>query len=321
MTTSGEDTRQFIVLPINKIVPDPNQPRKDLNPATLQELADSIKAMGVEQPINVRKHPSREDTYMIISGERRWRASKMAGLTDIPALIRDHIEEKELRRRQLAENYNRDNFNSVEEAEFLQAWIDTLKGEGVESPNTVVANDLGISLSSLSKKLSVLKFSAEIRALVRDGLVREHAALSALDKLTKADRQLVIEQARSGQFSFKSFRQNQTKALRELRVAKVQAQKVNPESINTSLPATVVTPPTTAPASASPTLHAKSKVLARWHMPRETIILLLLNSDYNAYVNGVNLDDVPDQTLLDIFEKFKIWLHDEPATPDQPDEG
>ncbi len=116
------------------------------------------------------------------------------------------MESEDLKRRQLAENYHRDNFNPVEEAEFLNRWINSLYGQNIEAPHTIIAQELGISPSTLSKKLAVLKYSAEVRAIVRDGLLRDKDALSILEKLNSNDRNLVIEKVRLGDFNFKEFK-------------------------------------------------------------------------------------------------------------------
>ena len=252
MTTKPLD-RKYLEIPLASIVPDPEQPRKDINPETLDELAASIQAMGVEQPINVRIHPNNPDMYMIISGERRWRAAKQAGLIAIPAMLREEMEAADLKRRQLAENYHRDNFNPVEEAEFLNRWVNTLLGQNVESPQAVIAKELGISQVSVSKKLAVIKYSAEVRAIVRDGLLRDKDALSVLNKLKPDDRNLVIKQVRAGDFDFKEFKKNERKILKELRLKdpKPSDKKENPTSLT--------------PAK-TPAKKTKSPILTRWSL-------------------------------------------------------
>lgn len=97
---------------IGKVEPNPNQPRKTFNEDELQELADSIKLHGVIQPILVQ---DRKDHYEIIAGERRWRASRLAGLKEVPVIIRDYTE-KEILEISLIENVQRKDINSIEEA-------------------------------------------------------------------------------------------------------------------------------------------------------------------------------------------------------------
>ena len=297
MTTKPLD-RKYLEIPVASIVPDPDQPRKDINPETLDELAASIQAMGVEQPINVRIHPNNPDMYMIISGERRWRAAKQAGLIAIPAMLREEMEAADLKRRQLAENYHRDNFNPVEEAEFLNRWVNTLLGQNVESPQAVIAKELGISQVSVSKKLAVIKYSAEVRAIVRDGLLRDKDALSVLNKLKPDDRNLVIKQVRAGDFDFKEFKKNERKILKELRLKdpKPSDKKENPTSLT--------------PAK-TPAKKTKSPILTRWSLSRQGIVSLMQNSEYMVLLQEHDLETISDETLLEIFEKFKLWLEEQ----------
>jgi ParB family chromosome partitioning protein len=297
MTTKPLD-RKYLEIPLASIVPDPEQPRKDINPETLDELAASIQAMGVEQPINVRIHPNNPDMYMIISGERRWRAAKQAGLIAIPAMLREEMEAADLKRRQLAENYHRDNFNPVEEAEFLNRWVNTLLGQNVESPQAVIAKELGISQVSVSKKLAVIKYSAEVRAIVRDGLLRDKDALSVLNKLKPDDRNLVIKQVRAGDFDFKEFKKNERKILKELRLKdpKPSDKKENPTSLT--------------PAK-TPAKKTKSPILTRWSLSRQGIVSLMQNSEYMVLLQEHDLETISDETLLEIFEKFKLWLEEQ----------
>ena len=297
MTTKPLD-RKYLEIPLASIVPDPEQPRKDINPETLDELAASIQAMGVEQPINVRIHPNNPDMYMIISGERRWRAAKQAGLIAIPAMLREEMEAADLKRRQLAENYHRDNFNPVEEAEFLNRWVNTLLGQNVESPQAVIAKELGISQVSVSKKLAVIKYSAEVRAIVRDGLLRDKDALSVLNKLKPDDRNLVIKQVRAGDFDFKEFKKNERKILKELRLKdpKPSDKKENPTSLT--------------PAK-TPAKKTESPILTRWSLSRQGIVSLMQNSEYMVLLQEHDLETISDETLLEIFEKFKLWLEEQ----------
>lgn len=291
MTTQQFD-RQYLEIPISAITPDPDQPRKDINKETLLELSESIKAMGVEQPINVRTHPTNPDFYMIISGERRWRASKLAGLTVIPAILREEMESADLKRRQLAENYHRDNFNPVEEAEFLNRWINSLYGQNIEAPHTIIAQELGISPSTLSKKLAVLKYSAEVRAIVRDGLLRDKDALSILEKLNSNDRNLVIEKVKLGDFNFKEFKKNTRKTIKELK----SQQPSNTEK--------------SAKDDEKP-LANKKEILTRWSLSRDEIISLMMNSEYLVMLQEHDLDTASNKTVLELFEKFKEWLNEQ----------
>ena len=96
---------------VEQIIPNPNQPRGEFDEAALQELADSIRQIGIIQPITLRKHS--DDTYEIIAGERRWRASQLAGLRTVPAYIRTASDET-MMQMALIENIHREDLNANE---------------------------------------------------------------------------------------------------------------------------------------------------------------------------------------------------------------
>tara|TARA_Y100000589_G_scaffold311192_1_gene330312 strand:- start:859 stop:1809 length:951 start_codon:yes stop_codon:yes gene_type:complete len=117
---AGRDVR---TLPIEWIVPGPWQPRRDFDTDQLKELAASIKSRGLLQPVIVRPHPDRSAQFQLIAGERRWRASQMAALHEIPAIISD-FEDKEAAELSLIENIQRRDLSVIEEAEGYQALLD-----------------------------------------------------------------------------------------------------------------------------------------------------------------------------------------------------
>ena len=104
-------------LDINKIYPNPNQPRKHFDEEALQELANSIKLHGIIQPIVVNKED--DDKYMIIAGERRWRASRIAGLNVVPVVIKNYTE-KQVKEVSLIENLQREDLNPIEAARAIK---------------------------------------------------------------------------------------------------------------------------------------------------------------------------------------------------------
>ena len=111
-------------LPLREIEPDPDQPRKTFEQETLSELAASIAEHGLLQPIAVRPKPS--GGYLIVAGERRWRASRMAGLTEVPVIVKDVTDEQAMELA-LVENLQREDLNPMEEAQALQQLRETLK--------------------------------------------------------------------------------------------------------------------------------------------------------------------------------------------------
>jgi len=161
-------------LPLDKLRPGRYQPRKDMNQEALEELAQSIRAQGVIQPIIVRRM---NDGYEIIAGERRWRAAQLAGIEKIPAVIRDISDETAVAVA-LIENIQRRDLNAIEEAVALHRLLTEFKLTHQE-----VAEAVGKSRTVVTNLLRLLKLNPEVRALVEKGsLEMGHArALLALE--------------------------------------------------------------------------------------------------------------------------------------------
>lgn len=203
-------TTDFQHIPLSDIKPDPGQPRKFFDPDKLHEFADHLKVVGVKQPISVRRNPDSEKPdeppYMIIAGERRWTASTMAQLDTIPAIIeRPDDEHQDLYTHQLSENFFRENLNAVEEAEYIGKRIDYLRSQGISNPTQIAAEELGVSVSWISRKIAILKYAPEVRALARDGHVRDYRALRKLNKLKGSKREEAFKQIEAGDFNSKEF--------------------------------------------------------------------------------------------------------------------
>ena len=150
---------------ISDIEPRRDQPRKTFEREALEVLADSIAAYGVLQPIIVRENPVAEGTYEIIAGERRWRASKMAGLTEIPAVIFDGDE---LKAAQVAliENIQREDLNPVEEAMGYGALIDKF---GLTQDQ--VSKQVGKSRPAIANMLRLLELPSEVLDMLKEGTI------------------------------------------------------------------------------------------------------------------------------------------------------
>lgn len=147
-------------LPISKIKPNPGQPRKEFDQEKLEELADSIRQHGVLQPILVRKQGSE---YQIVAGERRYQASKLAGLKEIPAVVRD-ITDEEVFQLALIENLQRADLNPVEEAQGMKELIDQ-NGWTQEQ----LAKVLSKSRSAVANTLRLLDLPEEVQTLLAQG--------------------------------------------------------------------------------------------------------------------------------------------------------
>lgn len=144
-------------LKINEVEPNRNQPRKKFDQEALEELANSIKEYGLIQPIVVTK---KEDYYQIIAGERRWRAAKKAGLTEIPCLVRTKTEQ-ENREIALIENIQRENLNPIEKAKGLRRLLDDY---GLTQQE--LADKLGMSRSGLTNNVRILNLDPRVIDLV-----------------------------------------------------------------------------------------------------------------------------------------------------------
>ena len=158
----------YQTLPIYKIEPNPDQPRKDFDEEELQALSESIALHGLVQPLTVRLMES--GYYQIIAGERRWRASRMAGLSEVPVVVLEADDRKAMELA-LIENLQRQDLNPVEEALGYQALIDEF---GLK--NEEVASQVGKSRPAVANALRLLNLPGEILDMVRSGqLTAGHA--------------------------------------------------------------------------------------------------------------------------------------------------
>jgi ParB family chromosome partitioning protein len=168
-------------LPIDLLQRGKYQPRQDMHTDSLQDLADSIKAQGVVQPIVVRSIG--EGRYEIIAGERRWRAAQLAGLQDVPTVIRE-VDDRAAIAMALIENIQRENLNPLEESRALQRLI-----EEFELTHSQAAEAVGRSRTAVSNLLRLLELNSDVKELVEQGkLEMGHArALLALSGLQQSD--------------------------------------------------------------------------------------------------------------------------------------
>ena len=168
---------------INKIETNPFQPRTDFDESALSELADSIKNQGVIQPVTVRKMGY--DKYQLISGERRLRASKLAGLKTIPVFIRVANDEQMLEMA-LIENIHRENLNAIEVAISYQRLLEECK-----LTQDKLSEKVGKDRSTVANFLRLLKLPAEIQIAIRDGYITMGHA-RALVNISDKSKQLII---------------------------------------------------------------------------------------------------------------------------------
>ncbi len=150
-------------LRISEVEPRADQPRKQFDREALQALADSIATYGVLQPIIVRPNPNFEGSFEIVAGERRWRAAKMAGLTEIPAVVLDGDDMK-IAQVALIENVQREDLNVVEEALGYQTLMDKF-----DMTQEEVAKQVGKSRPAITNLLRLLDLPEEVLELLRSG--------------------------------------------------------------------------------------------------------------------------------------------------------
>lgn len=168
-------------LAVELISPNPKQPRRTFVESDLQELSDSIRLKGVIQPILVRPDPEKDGHYQIIAGERRWRAARRAGLTELPAVIRD-MDDREVLEVGIIENVQRADLNPIEEAEAYKSLIDRF-GRTQDS----VATQVGKSREHVANTMRLLNLPDDVREKVKDGLLTPGHARALLKTENPSD--------------------------------------------------------------------------------------------------------------------------------------
>lgn len=163
---AGETT-----LKLSEIEPNRNQPRKNFNEDALEELKESIKEFGVIQPIVVQK---RKDYYEIIAGERRWRAAKLAGIKEVPVIIKDYTD-KEIMEIALIENIQREDLNPIEEAMAYKNLIDEYNLKQDE-----VAQRVSKSRATVTNAMRLLKLTEEVQRMLTEDMISSGHARALL---------------------------------------------------------------------------------------------------------------------------------------------
>ena len=158
------------VLPVEQLTPNPDQPRRSFAPESLQELASSLKAKGVLQPLIVRPHPSDRGLFQIVAGERRWRAAQIAQLHEVPVIVRD-LDDTEVLEVAIVENIQRSDLNAIEEAASYRQLMDRF-GHTQEK----LGEALNKSRSHIANLLRLLNLPEQIQSWLKEGkLTAGHA--------------------------------------------------------------------------------------------------------------------------------------------------
>ena len=161
----------IVMMNISKVEPNRNQPRKNFNEDALNELADSIKEHGIIEPLIVQ---DRKSYYEIIAGERRWRAANIAGLTEVPIIIKD-LTEQEIVEIALIENIQREDLNPIEEAQAYKRLIDDFNLKQDE-----VADKVSKSRTAITNTMRLLKLWPDVQQMVIDEMISEGHARALL---------------------------------------------------------------------------------------------------------------------------------------------
>ena len=190
---SNKDSSNVTELDISKIYPNPNQPRKHFDEEALQELASSIKLHGIIQPLVVNKEDN--NNYMIIAGERRWRASKLAGIEKVPVVIKNYTE-KQIKEISIIENLQREDLNPIEAARAIKQLMDEY-----HLTQETVSDRIGKSRSNVANTLRLLTLYPEVIKMIEDGkLSSGHArSLVVVDDTTQQIK--LAKQACDGKMS------------------------------------------------------------------------------------------------------------------------
>ncbi|MCX6024359.1 MAG: ParB/RepB/Spo0J family partition protein [Chloroflexi bacterium] len=226
---------------LDRIIPDPEQPRRSMDPARLEELASAIRAEGVLVPIEVTYDADR-NVYIIVHGERRWRAAQAAGLAEIPAMVRE-LDGNHRVVRQLMENLQREDLNAVDRARGFRAIKEAMGGVAWEQ----VADAVGIKRSRLFQLLDIEKLPETIQDDIRAGRLSEKhgRALKDLEDAQQTElRDVVVAEGLSGDETLRAARTLRAAPALPVRDA-VERARSRP-SQRPALPA--------APQAAAPTL-------------------------------------------------------------------
>jgi ParB family transcriptional regulator, chromosome partitioning protein len=179
-------SRNVAEIPVDKIGPDPDQPRTEFDDAAIARLAESLKAAGQLQPIRVRWDDAR-GLYMVIVGERRWRAAQLAGLPTLTAVIHDGTPAAgELLSWQLVENAQREDLAPVEQARAYRRLMDLNRWSGAQ-----LARELAVDPASVTRALSLLDLPGPVREMVEDAKLSPRTAYEVA-KLSSPDDQLAM---------------------------------------------------------------------------------------------------------------------------------
>jgi ParB family chromosome partitioning protein len=180
------------LVPVEQISPSPNQPRLDIGQESLSELASSIKEKGLLQPVILRK---KGEGYELVAGERRYRASLLAGLKEIPAIIRD-VDDREALEIALVENLQREDLNALEVASVYERLVKEFGYTHEE-----LANRIGVDRTSVTNYIRLLKLPEDLKRLIREGKITSSHARTLLSLDDEREQRRYVELITRGRVS------------------------------------------------------------------------------------------------------------------------
>ena len=225
---SAEENGKAVELAIDEISPNRDQPRKEFDEASLQELCDSISQHGVLQPILVR--PIINGGYQLVAGERRWRASMMAGLTTIPAVIRE-MSDNEAMEFALIENLQRQDLNPIEEAEGIKQLMDTYN-----MTHEDVAKRLNKSREAITNALRLLKLPEKTRDYVLEGKLSSSHARTLLSFEDEKQLNDMADEAVKMGYSVRALEKKAKESKSQKKNEVINKQEINKDTIKPDKP-------------------------------------------------------------------------------------
>lgn len=210
---------QMAEIAVEKIIPNPTQPRTQFDDEALAELAESIKQLGVIQPITVKKSG---EEYIIISGERRWRAAQMVGVERLPAYIRD-VDDENLHAMALVENIQRQDLNAIEIALGMQRLI-----EECGLTQEAMADKVGKKRSTVSNYMRLLNLPDEVQLALKEGLISMGHA-KAIAGMAKEQQVVALKRCLKKSLSVRQMEELARK-MSEVPATAIKAEEEYPES-------------------------------------------------------------------------------------------
>ncbi|WP_298921092.1 ParB/RepB/Spo0J family partition protein [uncultured Roseobacter sp.] len=292
----------YLEIDLSEIAPDPDQPRRVFDEDKLKSLSDSIAAQGVLQPITVRPQNA-DGKHLIIMGERRWRAAQLAGLTHVPAIVREVTAE--LRAIQLTENVQRADLTTMEVAQA----VGQMRADGKKRPE--IAKALGWSESAVSRYASIAKMPDELQALARANA--PVLAVSDLGSLWKKDEGAVRK------FLSNTLAEDISRVTVAALRSEIDAGRGAPSKNNTDQPEQIVARPTmpspasdeTAPDQQSEMTRSQTGPVAILCRHRGDIGRILTDRRANSnkallvsFDSGARLEEIPlsEIELVDVID-------------------